>query len=163
MLFQKSVHATHRPSLSRSTFEMRRGYYIVFDGEMYHYYQIKVSKNRNASLYWFSKAPPLVRDGFATIPDENNVTRMYAVTTDDLLRGVIRTSREITKQQLRAIHGFSNAADQHDVGTHIEQAVLGSGERGVESTSPVEDDAVIDQAWLGEIEALFEALVAKEE
>jgi hypothetical protein len=91
-MFVKSLPPSPTPKLSSDTFEPMGNYFIVRQNRRYHYFPVKVEKhppNAPTPILRFEKAPPVLMEGWVVTQ-----RRVYLVTVQDLLRGIIRTSNE---------------------------------------------------------------------
>lgn len=73
----------------------KNNYYIVKQGDLYNYFRITLQPYLAGDLIMrFNKHPPVIREGIVVIEK-----KCYRVTIPDLMRGVIRKSRELVKVQ----------------------------------------------------------------
>ena len=72
------------------TFTRKTGYYIVLANEVFNYFKIEIPTEYGGHLFKFTKAPPVLREGFVVISKD-----IYFVTIQDLKRGLVRRSRKL--------------------------------------------------------------------
>lgn len=91
-MFVTSLPASPVPKYSTPNFEPMGNYYIVRQNRRWHYFPVKVEKhppNAPTPILKFEKAPPVLMEGFVVTQ-----RRIYLVSVQDLLRGIVRTSNE---------------------------------------------------------------------
>jgi hypothetical protein len=156
------------PKLSTRTFELKNNYYVVTNGQVFSYYAIKVfPSDENSPLIRLEKSPPVILEGLAIVNK-----KAYKVTVGDLLRRVIRKSREI---QLEALNGrsskrttttttTSNTKDGSDavIGVNSSETVQHKNESGTISETEVEISEVADLAWEEQVGSLLDIILKKE-
>lgn len=90
------------PRKSSTVLDKKGTAYIVPQNGAFHYYSIKVKEESlGKPIMRFEKRPPLLVDGWVSVK-----RKLYAVTMDDILRGIIRKSREVRNVE-REIDGYS--------------------------------------------------------
>lgn len=91
-MFAKALPPSPTPKISTDNFEPMGNYFIVRQNRRYHYFPVKVEKhppNAPTPILRFEKAPPVLMEGWVVTQK-----RVYLVTVQDLLRGIIRTANE---------------------------------------------------------------------
>jgi hypothetical protein len=91
-MFAKSLPPSPAPKISLDAFDPMGNYFIVRQNRRYHYFPVKVEKhppNAPMPILKFEKAPPVLMEGWVVTQK-----RVYLVTVEDLLRGIVRTSNE---------------------------------------------------------------------
>jgi hypothetical protein len=151
-----SVNSKNVPKLATSELTVKDNYYVVKTGQLYNYYPIKVKTfTETDSIIRFEKSPPVLMEGIAIVGK-----KPYRVTPQDLLRQIIRKSREVAVPKRDKVNGKSG-----NVGT-VEpasiKAIQHSNQSGVSAKTEVEEHAVADAAWDDQIGALFDFIAAKE-
>lgn len=150
------------PKLTMNDFKLKNNYYVVTNGEVFNYYPIKVEKDLGTELLRFEKAPPVILEGIAVVNK-----KMYKVPVQDLLRGIIRKSREINLE----VENGSNASDADDSTSATEvidtpvagrKTVQRKDERGISREAEVEVGKTADAAWQDQMRALLVALSEEE-
>lgn len=82
------------PKYTEDTLVIRNNYFVVTNGVVFNSYPIKVFPSEESSpLIRLDKNPPVLLEGYAIIG-----RKLYLVPMQDLLRKVIRKSREIKKE-----------------------------------------------------------------
>lgn len=107
------------PKSSSSTFSVKNNQYVVTDGTTFSYYLMKVEDEETTSpIFRFNKTPPVLLEGIAIIR-----RKLYAVTIDDLMRGVIRKSREIKLEGKENARTSTDAENLSGSSTELHHAV----------------------------------------
>jgi hypothetical protein len=150
------------PKLTSNDFKLKNNYYVVSNGEVFNYYPIKVVERADGPIISFEKTPPVILEGLAIVGK-----KVYKVTVDDLLRRIIRKSREVNLE----VENGSNANQSEPatpVAEVIESPVAGNktvqrtDERGLSREAEVEIGKAADAAWTNQIRALLVALSEEE-
>lgn len=135
---------------------MKDNYYVVKTGLLYNYYPIKVKAFTEAdSIIRFEKSPPVLMEGIAIVGK-----KPYRVTPQDLMRQVIRKSREVAVAKREKVNGKSGT-----VGTDSNvspETLQHSNKSAVVPKAEMEECQVADAAWEEQIGALFDLIAAKE-
>lgn len=151
-----STSSKNVPKLATAELTVKDNYYVVKTGQLYNYYPIKVKTFTEAdSIIRFEKSPPVLMEGIAIVGK-----KPYRVTPQDLLRQIIRKSREVAVPKRDKVNGKSGNAGTGS-STQIE-AVQHSDKPGVSGEAEVEERQVADAAWDDQIGALFDFIAAKE-
>jgi hypothetical protein len=168
--FETNTTSINSPKLSSPVFELKNNYFVVTDGTIHNYYTIKVHPDAETdSLIRFERSPPVILEGLAIINK-----RIFKVTVDDLLRRIIRKSREI---KLEVLNGTSSTSSKSvgDIGTtditistetsfttSPATTIQGIVQQRVEHKTEMEEHAAADAAWQEQIGTLL-GLISKEE
>jgi len=155
------------PKLSSKVFEMKNNYFVVTDGNSYNYYTIKVKPIvEGSTLIHFDRSPPVIMEGIAIVDK-----KMYKVPIQDLLRRIIRTSREI-KIEVKDESTSSGNTDAtvasitsttKTKSTPVSSKLLSdSVQSGIEQTITVEEHSAADSTWEEQIGSLLD-FISKEE
>lgn len=161
------------PKMSSSTLEIKNNYYVIKNGLFFNYFPIKVEETPpEANIIRFEKTPPVIVEGVAIISK-----KLYRVTAQDLLRGVIRKSREIAIAKREEVNGTTksttNSRSYTVIGTE-ESTGSGSGDIAIPETvrnptqrtaSPkteLEIGEAADAAWQDQVGALLDFMHSKE-
>lgn len=163
--------------MSTTTLELKKNYYVVHDGSQFHYFPIKVKESGDAPIIRFEKSPPVLMEGVVIIERgtgrDRNV-KVYKVPVNDLLRGVIRKSREIKPTNRVNANGSegnsgSAAGSKSDSGTEegtasgeIQRAVQSANQSGALEAAEMEISKAADIAWEDQIDTLLHHLSSKE-
>lgn len=142
------------PKFTETTFILRNNYYVVFNGEVYNYYPIKVkSEDESKPIIRLERSPPVILEGYALVS-----RKIYLVTVNDLQRKVIRKSREIQREVQNATDS-NNTANNQSVSTLLDAgtatAVLTEDERRLIDATEVEVRKAADAAWEDQVRALL--------
>jgi len=171
-----TTSARNVPKMSTPTLEVRRNYYVIPDGQRYHYFPITVSDDRERPFIRFSKAPPVLMEGIAIIgePRSRRAPRLYHVPLQDLMRGLIRKSREIKPANRVATNGSTGNPTDHNSSDGSDQATTSTGGECADRTVQRVDQQragdliemevceAADLAWTEQIDALLHHLSEKE-
>ncbi|MNK10028.1 hypothetical protein D3C87_280400 [compost metagenome] len=156
------------PKRSSSTLEPKNNFYVVRSGLLFNYFPIKVLEAPpEAPIFRFEKTPPVIVEGVAIISG-----KIYLVTPEDLLRGVVRKSREITIAKREDVNG--NAGTSGDItiegdpstgtgGIASGEAVRHQEQQGAGSKARLEVCQAADSTWANEVGALLDFIDSKEE
>jgi hypothetical protein len=158
------------PRMSTPTLELRNRYFAVTDGNVFSYYPITWDLDDDRPILRFTKTPPVLLEGYAIVNK-----KIYLVSSDDILRRVIRKSKEVT---LESINGTATEPSTEPNFDSIESrlftdpttatlvnAVIQSGdiERTVIGPVKVEVGTAADLAWSEQVRALLHTSVEEEE
>lgn len=167
-----TTSAPNMPKMSFPTLEIRKNYYVITEQGQYHYFPIKVMDDKSERpIFVLEKAPPVLIEGIAIIG-----SRLFRVRIQDLMRGVIRKSREIKPANRVQTNGSdgtaSNTNSSNATGSQGSGADAGRGsnesgvQRSVERSTPtaveVEVGEAADLAWTEQIDSLLHHLSEKE-
>lgn len=166
-----TTSARNMPKMSTNTLEIRKNYYVIPDGEKYHYFAIKIEENSvSQPIMRFDKAPPVLIEGIAIIG-----RKLYRVPIKDLMRGIIRKSREINQANRVSANGSSRTASSTDNESSAESGTKSSpsgdsadhllqcqDQSGTSESSTVEISEAADLAWTEQIESLLSFISEKE-
>jgi len=169
-----TTSARNLPKMSIPTLEVRRNYYVIPDGEQYHYFPIKVIDD-DRPFFRFEKAPPVLMEGIALIGGVRRKTKLYRVPIQDLMRGIIRKSREINPANRVTANGSSGTATNQP-GTYdtsegaytppgragVDAIVQHSQQQGPQDGPEMEVSEAADLAWTEQIDALLGFISEKE-
>ena len=125
------------PNLVRERFSVKKEYFITKDLAGYKYYKVQVECNEEGT-HRFTRRPPVLADGYVVMPDRT----IYEVTIEDIERGRILKTREVTPEQVSG--GAINDANDND--TDECPAVLDITD---------EESEAADMAVQNQIEALY--------
>lgn len=164
-----------RPKLSLPDLELKNNHYVIPSGGLFNYFVIKVDEStQDLPIMKFERCPPLVIDGVVIFR-----RKMYEVTVGDLLRGIIRKSREIKIEDdtdgsattSSNPNPDSKPVDAGDSGTpsaetipaFIGKATLpGEYKSGVVLPLEVEIAEALDAAWENQVDTLLDFVSSKE-
>lgn len=134
---------------SQELFSPKNNYYAVTDGEKYSYHIIKIEdEDTTKQFFRLKKNPPFIQEGFACIGG-----RIYYVPIADLLRRVIRKSREIKLEDINGnLTSNSNAVTKTSSTT-----IQDSNESRAVILTELEINKAANVAWVNEIDALLSA------
>jgi hypothetical protein len=153
------------PKLTIDDFKIKNNYYVVTDGKVFNYYSIKVEPASESALFFrFEKAPPVILEGIAIINK-----KVYKVPLQDLLRRIVRKSREVDlrkedgKQETSIGTSDSISADEViDTPVAGAKTVQRKNERGADREAEVEVGKAADSAWKDQVRALLVTLSEEE-
>lgn len=150
-----SVNSKNVPKLATAELTVKDNYYVVKTGLLYNYYPIKVKTfTETDEIIRFEKSPPVLMEGIAIVGK-----KPYRVTPQDLMRQIIRKSREVAVPKRDKVNGKSGKAG---VVESTSQAVQHSNQPAVGAKAELEERQVADAAWDEQIGALFDFIAAKE-
>lgn len=153
----------------------RSDYYIVKDGLLYNYYSIKIVPFEvDQKILRFEKYPPIIAEGVVMIKK-----KLYRVTPEDLLRGLVRTSREIVKvkrDKEKDVENVGNNRSNHpdvDISTAntdasvsaspvVRDAVQHQQQQSAFGLAILEESELVDSSWQEQIGALQDFVSEKE-
>lgn len=137
------------PKFTEAAFTLRNNYYVVYNGEVYNYYPIKVVPWDDGPLIRFERTPPVLLEGYVMVG-----RKIYLVTLKDLQRKVIRKSREIQREVQNATD-----ANAQPLSAILDSTVTTSVSNGDESKLggdiTLEVSQAADAAWQDQVRALF--------
>jgi len=149
-----STSSKNVPKMSSPALEIKNNYYLVKTGLLYNYYPIKVKPFTDGdSIMRFEKAPPVLMEGIVIINK-----KPYHVTVQDLMRQVIRKSREVAVAKREQANGNSGTTSIKA----LRQAVQHPVEQGSVREASVEIIEDANAAWEEQIGALLDSFSAKE-
>jgi hypothetical protein len=141
------------PKMSSLSFEIKNNYYVVKTGLLYNYYPIKVKAGTpEDSIIRFEKTPPVLVEGIAIIDK-----RPYHVPVRDLMRLVIRRSREIVVAKREKVNGKATIST-----SAVCETVQSTNERRIGGETEMEIVQAADTAWSEQIGALLDSFSEKE-
>lgn len=170
-----TTSARNMPKMSIPTLEAQkrgRQYYVISEEGQYHYFDIKLEEGSlTQPVMRFDKSPPVLIEGIAVIG-----RKFYRVPIKDLMRGIIRKSRELNLANRVTGNGStrnsSNTADPtglSDKGegpdlsrNSADNPVQNTDQQRAGETSWVEDIQDANVAWDGQVESLLSFISAKE-
>jgi len=151
------------PKFSSPTFRLKPSTYVVTNGQIFSYYAIKIEdETTEAPIFRFKQSPPVIRDGVVAIKK-----KLYFVTTKDLVRGIVRKSREIGLEELTgndrtAITEQSNRVSSSENGDSSGTALPSEDQSGASEFATLEINEANDSLEPEQVRALHD-LVLKEE
>lgn len=161
MSFLTDLSSTEDPTINRPRFIetsliYRTNYFVITDGVTFSYYPIKVSGEGNSEyIFRLEKLPPVLLEGMALIGK-----KVYLVPYTDLIRRVVRKSREI-KQEVN--HASVEQSVSDIVGAPAIDTLSSLIQSGTIDDSEVEIAQAADAAWQDQIGALFDNVLEEEE
>jgi hypothetical protein len=150
-----STSSKNVPKMSSPTLVIKDNYYLVRIRGVYNYYPIKVQAfTPEDNIIRFEKAPPVLMEGIAIVGK-----KPYKVTPEDLMRQIIRKSREVAvpKRETK-VNGKSESPGIEAVPTPVQR----KDERGTSGEAPMEVEQAADNAWSEQIGALLDLISEKE-
>lgn len=152
------------PKLISETFKVKNNYYVVTDGNVFNYYPIKVEVTpEDKPFFRLEKSAPVLLEGVAIIDK-----KVYAVPLSDLMRRLVRKSREINLEVVNGSFNTSSDATAADstlppspdvAGTKAIQPIV---KRRSNREIEVEIGEAADIAWQDQVRALL-SVVSEEE
>lgn len=143
-----------RPRFIETSFTFRNNFYVITDGTHFVYYPIRASANSASPILRMFRTPPVLLEGMAMV---NN--KVYLVPYDDLVRRIIRKSREIQKE----VNHASSSTIPDIVNTVAADSISDLIKSGVIDASEVEVSEAADAAWADQIGSLLYPLSEEEE
>jgi hypothetical protein len=143
------------PKYVDEEFVPRNNYYVVTDGKNFYSYSIKAKDLvPDAPIIRLERNPPVLMEGYAIIG-----RRVYLVSRQDLLRKVVRKSKEIVKE--------STTNDATNTNSTVAAAlanstVSDSDEPGLGEAAQLEITKNADAAWKEQVGTLLGIKAAKE-
>jgi hypothetical protein len=151
-----SVSSKNVPKLITAELTVKDNYYVVKTGLLYNYYPIKVKTfTETDSIIRFEKSPPVLVEGIAIVGK-----KPYRVTPQDLMRQIIRKSREVAVPKRDKVNGKSGKAESNNV--VVPETIQHSDKSAASREAEMEECQVADAAWEEQIGALFDFIAAKE-
>lgn len=134
----------------------RNNYFVVSDGEAFAYYPIKLSVEIvDAPILRIEKSPPLLLEGWVLT---NN--KVYLVPYEDLVRKVVRKSREI-KQEVH--HATPESPLVNSLNSPRDDSLSDLIKSRTIDASEMEISKAADAAWQDQIGALYGPVSEEEE
>lgn len=150
-----SASSRNVPKMSSPTLDIKNNYYLVKTGLLYNYYPIKVKPfTEDDNIIWFEKTPPVLMEGIVIVGK-----KPYHVTTQDLMRGVIRKSRAVAVAKREKVDGKSESVTSIK---SLRQTLQHPDEQRVSREASVEILEDANAAWEEQIGALLDSFAAKE-
>ena len=109
------------PNFTRMTLEKKSGYFVVKVGDVYQYYKVKIRpevEGVESPLFWFEQAPGFIREGLFIY-----TKKVYLVTVPDLVRGIIRISREIKEVKIGRPKRTARSTSSNDT-TGVSEVII---------------------------------------
>lgn len=162
------------PKMSTTTLELKKNFYVVHDGTHFHYFPVKIQESGDAPILRFEKSPPILMEGVVIVGQPKSTKcRVYRVPVNDLIRGVIRKSREIKPtNRVSANDGSegSNTNDNSVVTQEADKSSRGLGESvvhaanksGALEAAEMEISKAADIAWEDQIGTLLHHISSQE-
>jgi hypothetical protein len=165
------------PKMSIPTLEVKKNFYVIPDGEQYHYFAIKLAEGMDRPVMRFDKGPPVLMEGIVIVGAVGRPTKLYHVPIQDLMRGIIRKSREIKPANRVTGNGSpgtatSTSPTELTEGTQSENVSLISESVGntlqsgyesrISSTPEMEISQAANLAWTEQIDSLLSFISEKE-
>lgn len=151
-----SVSSKNVPKIITAELAVKDNYYVVKTGLLYNYYPIKVKTfTESDSIIRFEKSPPVLIEGIAIVGK-----KPYRVTPQDLMRQIIRKSREVAVPKREKVNGKSGKVESDSI--VVPQTVQHSDQSAVSTKAEMDECQVADAAWEEQIGALFDFIAAKE-
>lgn len=151
-----SVSSKNVPKLITAELAVKDNYYVVKTGSLYNYYPIKVKAfTETDNIIRFEKSPPVLMEGIAIVGK-----KPYRVTPQDLMRQVIRKSREVAVPKRDKVNGKSGKAGSEDI--VVAETIQHSDQSAVSAEVEMEECQAADVAWEEQIGALFDLISSKE-
>jgi hypothetical protein len=152
------------PTSVSETMTRKNNYFIVKQGDLYNYFRVTLLPYKDGDLIMrFDKHPPVLREGIVVIEK-----KCYKVTLPDLMRGVIRKSRELEKVQ-NGIKSITTTAEctKSSVSSVV---LISSGKPTIhnpdqQTTSSEVENEVCQQAdlcWNEQVESLLHSIHKEE-
>lgn len=149
-----STSSKNVPKMSSATLDIKDNYYLVKTGLLYNYYPIKVKPyGADDAIIRFEKSPPVLMEGIVIVGK-----KPYHVTPQDLMRQIIRKSREVAVPKRDKVNGKSRAASTSTVCETLQH----SDQQSVVRKTEMEVLKDADAAWAEQIGALFDIISEKE-
>lgn len=152
---------TPTPSkLQLPTLTLKNNYFVVQEGQEYHYYPIKAADQDTPGVIRLAARPPVIREGVAIVG-----RAAYMVSVADLVRGIVRKSSKVT--QGRADDSTTTKPGR---GTRSSASAPSSGpsdapdtdEPGALSEDLLEVTQAANATWEEQTRALLETLYQEE-
>jgi hypothetical protein len=143
------------PKYVDEEFVPRNNYYIVTDGTRFYSYSIKAKElNPEVPIIRLERSPPVLMEGYAVLG-----RRVYLVSRQDLLRKVVRKSKEIVKE--------STTNDATNINSTVAAAIARSAvsnpdEPGLSEAAQLEITKNADAAWKEQVGTLLSVATKKE-
>lgn len=168
----ESTTSKTTPKLSKPTLEIKNNYFIVHDKGLFNYFAIKIDPDTlDLNVMRFEKAPPVLVDGVLILN-----RKLYEVPAQDLVRGIVRKSREIKVE--RDNHGSATpnsvepvintsgsetqAVVEKESSSDRSSAVRYNIEQGVIDPAELEIAKAADAAWEDQIHSLLDLVSSQE-
>lgn len=152
------------PNLIAETLSLKNNFYVVKDGENYNYHKISIKDvDTERPIFRFDKHPPVVQDGIVIIKK-----KLYRVTMEDILHGVVRKSRELKVEVIKngiakQRASIEKSIDTNDgVSTSSGKAVQHSDEFGLSEDDEVEISKQANLYWEEQVGTLLGTLHKEE-
>ena len=164
------------PKMSSTTLELKKNYYVIHDGTHFHYFPVKIlAGSGEAPILRFEKYPPVLMEGVVIVGQGGRSSKcnVYKVPVHDLMRGVIRKSREIKPTNRVKADGSSGTTaigsddnvsfQQDDVTSRIvENAVHAANQSGALEAVEMEVHKAANVAWEEQIDTLLHHISSQE-
>lgn len=149
-----STSSKNVPKMSSPTLDIKDNYYLVKTGFLYNYYPIKVKPyTEGDNIIRFEKSPPVLMEGIAIVGK-----KPYHVTPEDLMRQIIRKSREVAVPKRDKVNGKSGSAST----STVRETVQHPDKQSASGKAEMEILQNANAAWAEQIGALFDIISEKE-
>lgn len=151
------------PKLSLPTLELKNGYFVVPSHGCFNYFPIKIEESTvDSPVMRFEKAPPVLMDGVVIFGK-----KLYEVTSEDVMRGVIKKYREIISKRDNYGSATTTGGDRsssEDVSSTTNQpaTIQHKDKHRTVGASGLEISEVADAAWKEQIDSLLCFVSSKE-
>jgi hypothetical protein len=142
------------------TLVIKNNFYVVEDAGRFYYYPVKVKLTtlNHPTIIRFAKGPPKLLSGVVMVGK-----KVYEITADDILRGVIRKSREVRFKKdkvsnARTVPTEQSSSPPRDTSDNEQDSV----ECNTDNIIRVEEQQAADDAWNRQVEALLGIASEKE-
>lgn len=170
-----ALNSKNVPKAFSSTLDPKNNKYVVKTGLIYNYFDIKVAPAAETDgIIRFEKTPPVLVEGIAVVGK-----KFYKVTPQDLLRGVIRKSRELVIPKREKVNESAGNGTTGNVGpdlssgatgtpgnntsaASLSEALFGNNQQGTGPETGVEEAIRADIAWQEEVGSLFDFIDQEE-
>lgn len=143
-----------RPRFVETSFVFRNHYYVITDGIHFVYYPLRVEADASSPILRILKSPPVLLEGMAMVGN-----KVYLVPHADLVRRIIRKSREIQKEvnhaSITTVPDILTSPGEDSLSSLVKSGVVDAFEMEVSQAA--------DAAWQDQIGSLLDPFSEEEE
>lgn len=161
LLSSLQLRPVKTPNFNYDSLVIKNNFFVIKDGLEYKYYKITVDNDvpldETGPIIRFDKHPPIIHDGIVILQK-----RLFRVTMQDIMRGVIRKSREIKVEE-----SILGTAKRRSIGksTDVDSITISSGQtvqhqnqQGISNDDEAEIIKQADLYWKEQTDSLLHSL-----
>jgi len=161
---------TSKPKLSTSTLDIKSNFFVVPNAGLFNYFPVKIDADTaDKPIMVFEKGPPILVDGIVI-----HNKKLYEVTSQDILRGIVRKSREIkverdtrgsakpTRPASTPVDTSSTDSAKNSIADVANKAIRDKQHSRVIETAELELAEAANAAWEDQVGTLLDFISSQE-